>query len=72
MQAVLFFLGNFFNYCGLKLIDLSKTSLLQYTKIVFVFILSSLLLNEQIFLSDILGSFIIVTFMIYHVINPIK
>ena len=72
MQAVLFFLGNFFNYSGLKLIDLSKTSLLQYTKIVFVFILSSLLLNEKIFLSDILGSFIIVTFMIYHVINPIK
>ena len=72
LQAVLFFLGNFFNYCGLKLIDLSKTSLLQYTKIVFVFILFSLLLNEKIFFSDILGSCIIVTFMIYHVINPIK
>jgi len=72
MQAVLFFLANCFNYSGLKLIDLSKTSLLQYTKIVFVFILSSLLLNEKIFLSDILGSFIIVTFMIYHVIYPIK
>ena len=72
MQAVLFFFGNFLNYCGLKLIDLSKTSLMQYTKIVFVFILSSLILNEKIFFSDILGSFIIVTFMIYHVINPIK
>ena len=31
MQAVLFFFGNFLNYCGLKLIDLSKTSLMQYT-----------------------------------------
>ena len=72
LQAVLFFLGNFFNYSGLKMIDLSKTSLLQYTKIVFVFILSSLLLNEKIFLSDIFGSCIIVSFMIYHVINPIK
>ena len=72
MQAVLFFFGNFLNYCGLKLIDLSKTSLMQYTKIVFVFILSSLILNEKIFFSDILGSFIIVIFMIYHVINPIK
>ena len=72
LQAFLFFLGNFFNYSGLKLIDLSKTSLLQYTKIVFVFILSSLLLNEKIFLSDIFGSFIIVTFMIYHVMYPIK
>ena len=74
LQAVLFFLGNFFNYSGLKMIDLSKTSLLQYTKIVFVFvfILSSLLLNEKIFISDIFGSCIIVTFMIYHVLYPIK
>ena len=72
MQAVLFFLGNFFNYIGLKIIDLSKTSLLQYTKVVFVFILSSLLLNEKIFFSDIFGSCIIVSFMIYHMINPVK
>lgn len=72
LQAVLFFFANSCNYNGLKMIDLSKTSLLQYTKIVFVFILSSLLLNEKIFLSDLLGSCIIVTFMIYHVINPIK
>lgn len=72
LQAVLFFLANSCNYSGLKMIDLSKTSLLQYTKIVFIFILSSLILNEKIFLSDLLGSCIIVTFMIYHVINPIK
>jgi len=72
IQACLFFLGNYFNYLGLKLIDLSKTSLIQYTKIVIVFILGSLLLGEKIFFSDIVGSAIIVSFMIYHVLNPIK
>ena len=72
LHACLFFLGNYFNYSGLKLIDLSKTSLIQYTKIVIVFILGSLLLGEKIFFSDIIGSLIIVSFMIYHVLNPIK
>jgi drug/metabolite transporter (DMT)-like permease len=72
LQACLFFLGNYFNYLGLKIIDLSKTSLIQYTKIVFVFLLGSLVLGEKIFFSDIVGSTIIVSFMIYHVMNPIK
>ena len=72
LQACLFFLGNYFNYLGLKIIDLSKTSLIQYTKIVIVFILGSLVLGEKIFFSDIIGSTIIVSFMIYHVMNPIK
>jgi drug/metabolite transporter (DMT)-like permease len=71
-HACLFFLGNYFNYIGLKLIDLSKTSLLQYTKIIFVFLLGSLLLGEKVFFSDIVGSVIIISYMIYHVINPIK
>ena len=71
-QAFLFYLGNYFNYIGLKMIDLSKNAIIQYTKIVFVFILGTLLLGEKIFFSDILGSTIIVSFMIYHALNPIK
>lgn len=71
-HACLFFLGNYFNYLGLLIIDLSKTSIIQYTKIVFVFILGTILLGEKVFFSDILGSVIIVTFMIYHLLNPIK
>ena len=54
------------------MIDLSKNAIIQYTKIVFVFILGTLLLGEKIFFSDILGSTIIVSFMIYHALNPIK
>ena len=71
-HACLFFLGNYFNYLGLLLIALSKTSIIQYTKIVFVFLLGTLLLGEKIFFSDIIGSAIIVSFMIYHVLHPIK
>ena len=71
-HACLFFLGNYFNYLGFILIDLSKTSVIQYTKIIFVFLLGTILLGEKIFFSDILGSAIIVSYMIYHVMNPVK
>ena len=71
-HAFLFFLGNYFNYIGLKIIDLSKNAIVQYTKIVFVFILGTLIIGEKIFFSDILGSTIIVGFMIFHYLNPIK
>ena len=71
-HACLFFVGNYFNYSGLKLIDLSKTSIIQYTKIIFVFLLGTILLGEKIFFSDIIGSLIIVSFMIYHVMHPLK
>jgi drug/metabolite transporter (DMT)-like permease len=71
-QAILFFLGNYYNYLGLKLIDLNKISIIQYTSIVFVLILGIIFLKEKIFFSDIIGSSIIVSFMIYHAMNPIK
>ena len=71
-HACLFFLGNYFNYLALLIIDLSKTSIIQYTKIVFVFLLGTILLGEKVFFSDILGSAIIASFMIYHLLHPIK
>ena len=72
MQSILFFLGNYFLFCSLKIIDLSKTSIFQYTKIVFVFILGFVILGEKVFLTDILGSCIIVGFMVFHILHPIK
>ena len=71
-HAFLFFCGNYFNYLGLKIIDLSKNSLISYSKIVIVFLLGTILLGEKIFFSDIVGSAIIVSFMIYHIMYPIK
>ena len=71
-HAVLFFMGNYFFNKGIQIIDLSKSSLIQYSKVVFVFILSVIFLGQKIFLTDIIGSVIIVSFMIYHIISPIK
>ena len=71
-HGILFFCGFFFFNKGLQIIDLSKTSIIQYSKIVFVFILGTIFLGQQVFFSDILGSSIIVGFMIYHVSNPVK
>ena len=72
LHAILFFTGNYFFNKGLQRIDLSKSSLIQYSKIVFVFILSVVLLGQKIFLTDIIGSVIIVSFMVYHIMNPIR
>ena len=71
-HAILFFGGFFFFNKGLQIIDLSKTSNIQYSKIVFVFVLGVIFLGQEVFFSDILGSSIIVGFMIYHVLNPVK
>ena len=72
MHAILFFSGFYMFNKGLQIIDLSKTSIIQYSKIVFVFILGAVFLKQKVFFSDIIGSTIIVSFMIYHVMNPIK
>ena len=72
MHAILFFSGFYMFNKGLQIIDLSKSSIIQYSKIVFVFILSVIFLGQKVFFSDIVGSIIIVSFMIYHVMNPVK
>ena len=72
MHAILFFFGYYIFNKGLEIINLSKTSLIQYSKIVFVLILSVVLLRQSIYFSDILGSVIITSFMIYHLMNPVR
>ena len=72
IHAILFFSGFYIFNKGLQIIDLSKTSIIQYSKIVFVFILGAIFLGQKVFFSDIVGSVIIVSFMIYHVMNPVK
>ena len=72
LQAILFFMGHYFFFWSLKYIDLSKQLIYQYMKIVFVFLLGIIIFNETIFVTDLFGSIIIVGFMIYHIMNPIK
>lgn len=54
-----------------KLCQLSKLALTSYLQIVYIFILGSFFLKEEIFFTDIIGSFFIVGFMIYNTMNPL-
>ena len=71
-HAIIFFIGLFFLHKGLEFIKLSKATIFQYSKIVFVFILAIIFLRQKIFFTDVLGSSIIIGFMIYHVLNPLN
>lgn len=72
MQSLVFFTANYFMFCSQKMFDLSKTSLFQYTKVVYTFILGSFIVKEKVFFTDIIGSCIIVGFVVYNLVNPIK
>ena len=54
-----------------KLCQLNKLALTSYLQIVYIFILGSFFLKEEIFFTDIIGSFFIVGFMIYNTMNPL-
>ena len=56
---------------ALKLCQLSKLALTSYLQIVYVFILGFFFLKEEIFFTDIIGTFFIVSFMIYNTMNPL-
>ncbi len=56
---------------ALKLCQLSKLALTSYLQIVYIFILGFFFLKEEIFFTDIIGSFFIVSFMIYNTMNPL-
>ena len=61
----------FFNE-ALKRAPLAKLIIIQYLNVVFIFILIFLFLNEKIFFSDILGAAIMMSYMIYNTMNPLK
>ncbi len=71
-HAVFFYCGNFLFNQGIQIIDLSKSALINYTKIVWVLILGACILGEPIFATDLLGSAIIVSYMVYNITKPIK
>ena len=58
----------FFNE-ALKRAPLAKLIIIQYLNVVFIFILAFLFLNEKIFFSDILGAAIMMSYMIYNIIQ---
>ena len=57
---------------ALQLAQVNKIVVITYLQIVFVFILSNIFLGEKIYDTDILGTILMMSYMIYNVLNPIK
>lgn len=71
IHGIFFYLSNITQNYALQLCPLSKIILVQYLNVVYVFLLSSIFLNEKIFFSDILGASFIVGFMFYNSYDPL-
>jgi drug/metabolite transporter (DMT)-like permease len=71
-NGLLFYFATRFLTEGFKGIDLSKATPLAYLNTFTVFVLGVLILHEQLYLTDIIGSFIILFYNIYNTIYPVK
>ena len=56
---------------ALQLAQVNKIVIITYLQIVFVFILANIFLGEGIYSTDILGTVIMLSYMVYNVLNPI-
>jgi drug/metabolite transporter (DMT)-like permease len=70
-QSCLFYVGNFFFNAGLKYIDLAKSAPLTYSRVAFVLIFGYILLGENIYFTDIIGTCLILGYMFYNLFYPI-
>ena len=72
VHGIFFYIKNTcYNY-SLQKAPLSKLIIISYTQIIFVFVLAWLFLSEPIFFTDLLGAVIMLSYMIYNAMNPIK
>ena len=56
---------------ALQLAQVNKIVIITYLQIVFVFLLANIFLGEGIYPTDILGTLIMMSYMVYNVLNPI-
>ena len=56
---------------ALQLAQVNKIVIITYLQIVFVFLLANLFLGEGIYSTDIIGTILMMSYMIYNVLNPI-
>ena len=71
IHGIFFYLGNVTNNKALQKAPLSKLIIFNYLQIIFVFLLAYIFLNEKIFFTDIIGTIIILSYMIYNSLNPL-
>ena len=57
---------------ALQLAQVNKIVVITYLQIVFVFILGNIFLGESIYNTDIIGTILMMSYMIYNVLNPIR
>ena len=72
VHGIFFYCGNVIYNKALQLAPLSKLILIQYTNVIFIFILAFLFLHEKIFLTDILGAAIMMSYMFYNSYFPVS
>jgi len=56
---------------ALQLAQVSKIIIINYLQIVFVFLMANIFLGEGIYFTDVLGTIIMMSYMIYNALNPI-
>ena len=71
IHGFFFYIGNVLYNKALQYAPLSKLILIQYTNVVFIFLLSFIFLNEKIFFTDILGAAIMISYMAYNSYYPL-
>ena len=57
---------------SLQLAQVNKIVIITYLQIVFVFMLGNIFLGEGIYITDIIGTILMMSYMIYNVLNPIR
>jgi drug/metabolite transporter (DMT)-like permease len=70
-NSIMIYIAQFLVNRGLSLIDLSKTTAISFTATLTVFILGVCLLGETLYLTDILGSLLILGFNVYNSYYPL-
>ena len=56
---------------ALQLAPVSKVVIITYLQIVFIFILSDIFLGERVYTTDVLGSLLMISYMVYNILKPI-
>ena len=72
INAVIFYYGQVLTDMALERMDVSKYAPSGYIQTLFVFILSMILFGESFYFTDVIGSFLIISFHFYNAYDPIK
>lgn len=72
LHGVCFYVSNMCYNIALGYSQLSRIILVNYTQMIFVFVFSAIILHENIYKEDILGTVIILSYSLFDWCNPLK